>query len=320
MNRLLSGITAFTLLVAGSASAQSSLPLDYRSSSSLGFFITGYADLSFGIFQAGGNKSLLMTELDLGFRPPDGGFGYALGIDAFALRDPGADMNKIAFYPAVTYGTDFGTFSAGIPRSVLDRGYLARPNLAASRFYDLEFYQLSGSTLAYTYLFTKNNPYGLRYDVSFGATSFGASYHRINSGGGTNVVALAIRHDFAAISSPYRFAAFAGLENARSGGGFNKTNYMIGVEGGSDQVNAGLSYRRDAFLGNIQVVTLFGEYRINDFTFSAAVMNFNPGPPTQFGIGAEYRFNDNAYANISMLDNSSPGFNPIYEFSVGWRF
>lgn len=320
MCRLLNGITAFTLLVAGSASAQSSLPLDYRSSSSLGFFITGYADLSFGVFPAGSDKSLLMTELDLGYRPEDGGFGFSLGIDAFAFRDPGFDRNEIALYPAATFGTDFGTFSAGLPRSVLDRGYLPRPIFAGSNFYYLEFFPAISSVVGHTYLLTNTDPaYGLRYDVSFGATSVGLSYHRFNSSGGVNVLAAAIRHEFAVISSPYRLALFAGLENARSGGGFNRTNTTVGIEGGTERVNAGLTYRHDEFLGGAKVTSAYIEYMINQFTLSAAAMDISGGP-THYGVGVEYRFQNNAYANLSVVDNSAPGFNPVYEFSVGWRF
>ncbi|MCA8870191.1 MAG: hypothetical protein KDA67_16185 [Rhodobacteraceae bacterium] len=319
MCRLLNGVAAFTLLVAGSASAQSSLPLNYRSSSASGFYINGYTDLSYGRFPTGGTRTLLIGEVDMGVRPDGGGLGFSLGIDGFTFTSSSGDMGRVALYPALTFDTDFGRFSAGVPRSVLDRGYVAPLDFVGSRQFRLQFLQISGSATAFVYLFNHDQPVGIRYDASFGPTSIGASLHHIQSG--VNVLAVAIRHEFQQIGSPYRFAAFAGFETGRStgAGATNKTNYIVGVEGGTERLNAGLNFRRYDVPAGAGATTAYVEYIIRNVTLSAAVMGVNGGA-TQYGVGAEYRFNDNLHANLSITDNSAAGFNPMYELMVGWRF
>lgn len=315
MSRILNGVTTLAVLAASGASAQS-LPM------ADGFFIHGYTDLSYGIFPSGNDQTQLRAVLDLGVRPASGGFGFSLGIDGFSHHVTGFDTSEFALYPAVTYATQFGEFSAGAPRSVIDRGYLPQFVFAGSNIADLEFNSVTGSVLATTYLFSDDMTYGLRYDGSFGATSLGASYHHIDTGGSADIFSGAVRHEFDAISSFYRFAVFAGLENVDSGAS-NRTNYMVGVEGGTEQLNAGLVYRREEVLADGDIITAFAEYSRDKFSVTGSVLYFDFGAGTEttfYGASAEYRFYEHAYVDAGVLDSDNPGSEPIYEFSVGWRF
>lgn len=310
---------ASALFAASSASAQSSGPFSGPSQ----FFIDGYVDLSYFDASGGQDGTLFRSEVDLGFRPEGDGLGFELGLDGYWLDSSTVDDDNTAIYPAVTLNTAFGQFSAGIPRSVLDRGYAADTVFARSSLLDLQLNVFTDSFLGSAYLTSSETPYGLRYDGEFGATKIGLSYHQIDLGGGDiDNYALALRHEFDAISSFYDFALFGGFEHVTDAT-TDVTNYTIGAEGGADDWTVGLQLTDNELIGDSRIAEVYADYTINDFTISGSVLDVNPGfgpSISYYGVGAEYRFLQNAYVDASIVDSDATGFERTYEVSLGWRF
>ena len=71
-------------------------------------------------------------SLDFGLNPRRGngiGIGFSLGIDAIDFDAIG--LSEIVVYPAVTFALgNTGLLSVGMPRSVLDKGYIAEDTMA----------------------------------------------------------------------------------------------------------------------------------------------------------------------------------------------
>jgi len=278
--------------VGGAAYGQSSFVADGASFSADGFYIYGFVELSY-VGDNFSSERFLRGDLDLGFSPTAGissfPIGFALGIDAF---DFGGSGSETALYPTVIVATNFGEFSAGVPRSVLDRGYLPENIFARSTYLDLELSLLRGSFVNYAYLLGDEIPWGVRYDGEFGTTRVGFSYNRIDDpGSGVDAFGAAFRNELDAVSSFYEMAFFGGIEHFRDSS-YSETSFTIGVEGGSDGLVGGLSYTNSNFFGGVDTVSTYVDFDVtDDFTLSGSVLNFSGSGPsdTIYGIAGEYR-------------------------------
>lgn len=303
-----------SLLAATGAMAQSSGFNDR-------FYITGYGEL--GYFDRGTTDSgQYRLDIDMGIAPTAGssglGFGFSLGIDAYG--ESGND--DLALYPALELGTKFGKFSAGIPRSVLDRSYLPEPKFGNNTRVGLEFRGVEASALGLLHLTGSDAVWGLRYDGAFNSTKVGVSYHHMDAvGSDMEFYALAINHTFSGPSSLVDFMVYAGVEHLAFGI-TDDTSYRIGVEGYTDKITAGLSYTDKGFPFGVKLTTLYMDYAVlDDLTLTGSYGHIDTGAGRNiYGLGVQYDFLNNAYVKASYVDTDAPGSDPFVEVLMGWEF
>jgi len=313
-------VIGFIALIAGlsgtgMAVAQSGSPL----SSAGGMYLKGYIGLGYYDLGGGDNSGFFRLDADTGMRPSDGmGLGFNLGVEAL-----GDDTDTYsALYPTVSYGTQFGTFSVGVPRFLLDRDYLPEYHFANVNYVDQEFRLLWGSISGSRYLFASNDtPYGLRYDGVFGNTKVGATYHHYDNSN-VDVYSAAIRNEQDMIGSFEQVAFFAGVEHLRSTSS-DITSFRVGAEGRTDKLTTGILYSDVGFPLDSSGGALYAEYRLMDnLILNGSLAHIHTSTDITFiGGGVEYRFlNEKAYAKASVLRSDDSGADTTWEASVGFRF
>ncbi|WP_456390166.1 hypothetical protein [Profundibacter sp.] len=285
------------------------------------FYIIGYGEL--GYFDRRViDSSQYRIDVDMGIAPTAGssglGFGFSLGIDAYGE----SGIDDFALYPAIELGTGYGKFSAGIPRSVLDRGYLPEPKFGNSTRVSLEFRGVEASALGLLHLTGSDAVWGLRYDGAFSSTKVGVSYHHMDGvGSDMEFYALAVNHTFSGPSSLADFMIYAGVEHLAFGI-TDDTSYRIGVEGYADKITAGLSYTDKGFPFGVKLATLYMDYAVlDDLTLTGSYGHVNTGAGRNiYGLGAQYDFLENAYVKASYVDTDAAGSDPFIEIMMGWKF
>ncbi len=315
-------ITAATIgaLTSVSATAQS-LPDN--------MYVDGYIELS-SVHSSGSDETFGMASLNFGLTPMRGngfGVGFSLGVEA--VNFDGAAISEVALYPAVTFALgNTGLLSVGVPRPVLDYGYIPTDTLAHSSFMKvlLENGGIGQSSAAIFYLYgigSNIDMYGLRYDGEFGNTKIGASYHRLEAGGGSaDAFSIAFQHQLGTISSLPDTKLFGGIERVSSNGS-NLTNYTLGAELSSDKLRTGLILGKHDLSG-LNTANLYVDYNISDrFSVSGSYMRFDGsggGGNNAYGLGVEYQFLNGGYVNANYTDQDLLGGDGLYEVSLGWRF
>lgn len=318
-NKLLGAAAAITLSTVSAFAQSSAFSTDAGSFSTDGFYTYGYIDLSY-LDDGSSSQEFLTADVDFGILPgsglSSGPWGFMVGIDAIS----DFTFHEEVFYYSVLYGFGSHLFAIGNPRSVLDRGYLPDRNFAYNNFFG---YQLSGYTnsyLAALLIGIDETAYGARYDGEFGSTKVGLSYHHLDLSGGANVLGLALRHEFAAISSFLAFAGYFGLEHFDVSGS-SETLYHVGVEGSTDRLTAGLSYNRLDLFGNTRATELYLDYKVLDnLELTTSYLNIDAGGGSQdaYGLGARYMFPAGFYGDISFVDLGSSA--EFWEISLGFQF
>jgi len=330
MNRLLAILLGTGFLAAGSSLAQSSDSMDGTTSLGGNLYIDGFAQIGYvdGDSVIGSSVRMIWVDVDLGLMPGTGGsgnsIGYSLGIEARQFDT----SDGMAFYPALTYSLgDNSLVSVGNPRSVVDSGYNRERVFAKSAAFERGFtpsgFGGNGSFVSTRNLGDVSTSYGARFDTQIGNTKLGASVHAVDSDTSSDTAyAIAFEHKFAAISSFFDLIVFGSYEDVT--GSSQRNAYQIGAETGSDKLRAGLTLiGQDSIGGLADITKVYVDYYITDtFSINASALEFSAGAfsPTFWGLGAEYKFLENAYVNASYVDLGSLFDVEYYEVSIGWRF
>ena len=286
-----------------------------------GSYLTGYVELGY-VNRSVTDDWFYRGDLDLGVSPGDtgsgAGLGFSLGLDAYGGNMP----SRTALYAAVEVATPAGKFSIGAPRSVLDRGLLPEPKFAYGSFVDLELRGVLASYVGFNYLTTSETTLGLRYDAGFGNTRLGFSAHNIAAAGGDEqAYALALSHTLPGAGSIGDVMLYGGAEHVVTPG-TSATSFRIGAEARMDRTRIGLTYADNEIPFGATFAYAYADYDITrQLTLNASYGRVDPGTPANvYGLGVEYRFLDQGYAKASYVDSDRPGFNPIWEATLGWQF
>ena len=277
----------------------------------------GRANLNFGLTPTRDNRLAI---------------GFSLGIDAINFND--ANLSETAIYPAVTFAIgNTGLLSVGVPRPVMDYGYIPEDTLAHSAGMEflLETAGVSRSATSLLYLYdslfigSDIDVYGLRYDGEFGNTKIGVSYHRLSidgSVGDEDAYSVAFQHRFGGISSFADTIVFGGVESVDVGTN-RLTSYNLGIEASSDKLRTGLIFSHSEFSFEVDTINLYAEYKISDsFSAAGSILNVDVsgGSSNIYGVGVEYQFLNGGYVNANYSDQDLLGSDAFYEISLGWRF
>lgn len=279
------------------------------------------------------DETFATARLDFGLNPNRGdgiGIGFSLGIDAVEFA--ALHLSEIVAYPAVTFALgDTGLLSVGVPRSVLDKGYIAKDTMAhASTFETLtKRAGINASLVSTLYLYSSSffvqdvNIYGLRYDGEFGNTKLGASYHQLDlDGDHADAYALAFQHQFGVVGSLPETMLFGGVERLRVSGN-DITTYTLGAEAHIDKLRVGLTLVKSDFALEFDTTTLYADYNISDnLSVAGSFLHLGTTAFSEdiFTIGTEYKFLNGGYVNASYTSESVLTSGDLYEISLGWRF
>lgn len=277
-----------------------------------GFFIKGYAEIE-SVHDKNNDDTFGRVDFDLGFEPSSLAsnlpIGFTLGIDSVQA----SGLHETAVYGALTIGTDFGKWSVGIPRPVVDE-YLEFPPFGGSREAEFELSTVGLGSIVTTYsLLADETPYGLRYDGTFGNIDVGATYHRFDDAS-ADIFGLAMRYH---INDAWTAAGTIEHGNAAS----SVTTYAAAIEGKFDRVGGGLRYTHSDIIGSTDVVDGYLTYTpIERLDLTASALHLDAGGTTSlYGLSGRYNSNLGAYVQAGVLDGSN-GFATRYDVSIGWEF
>ncbi|WP_457649450.1 hypothetical protein [Profundibacter sp.] len=297
-------------------------------------YIDGYIEVSSTDF-LGTSETLGRASLNFGLKPNRGaglGVGFSIGVDATNFG--GTPISEAVVYPAVTFALgNTGLVSVGVPRPVMDYGYIPKDTMAHSssiRTY-LDFFGINNSLASTYYLYgpvilgARPSMYGLRYDGEFGNTKIGAAYHRMSVSGAPNdadVYSVAFQHRLGDIGSLGETKLFGGVERIDIVGA-SSTTYAFGAEANSNKLRTGLILSKLDGITGATSANIYADYKFTDrFSLAASILHINPdGIATNldvYGLGVEYQFLNGGYLNANY--SSSDLTNNTFEVSLGWRF
>ncbi|WP_457647125.1 hypothetical protein [Profundibacter sp.] len=299
-------------------------------------YLDGYIEVS-STDLGGGRKTLGRANLNFGLEPNRGaglGVGFSIGIDAIKYGNTG--ISEAVVYPSITFALgNTGLLSVGVPRPVMDYGYIPQDTLAHSSSHDafLDIYGTTGSFAASLYLYgsltigDRPNMYGLRYDGEFGNTKIGAAYHRMSISGAPNdinVYSVAFQHRLGAIGRLGDTKLFGAVERLEDSG-FNFTIYTFGAEANSDKLRTGLILSRQNGIFDTTTANLYADYKFTDrFSLAGSILHIDSsgGGSTfdLYGLGVEYQFLNGGYLNANYSSSDIGSSNDTFEVSLGWRF
>lgn len=134
--------------------------------------------------------TVLYGDADVGysFDGSGQGLGVDLGLTGYLGDDP---FDDVAVFAALSYATDFGKFSFGLPRNA-SSGMSRMPVIGGTQAIGFGQKAFLGDLPLTNYL-ANDDPYaGLRYDGEFGAVKLAASAHRFRHD--TNLVDVALTY------------------------------------------------------------------------------------------------------------------------------
>jgi hypothetical protein len=278
--------------------------------------LSGYAEYEH-LFSGSNDDGYFNADLSFSTSPDGAGSGPALGFDAALRAFHDGDEFYHALYAALTYSTDFGKFSAGVPRPVV-ADMVRFPPIGGIRTLDVELSPIFGSFVEFAYLGDDGNrPLGLRYDGRFGGATVGISYHNIDVPG-DNVEAfdIGLRYDFGG------FGVLAAAEHVNVPGQRDLTNWFLGADGefsiDTASIRAGLTWvGSDSIGGDLDGIRANVTYMPTDqidLTGSLASIDGDQ----LYGIEMKYRFYRGAYMTLGAADGD--GLDTAYDVSLGWQF
>lgn len=282
----------FACSAASGAIAETSAPF--------GFYIRG--DLALERRHLQESHTTFAGRLDFGISPDQlasqlGPFGVHFGLDG--VDGPSA-ADASAFYASVSYTSDWGRFSIGAPRPVIDDGYFDDHMFLSSPIFNLEIDQISRSFLSSVYLYDdtgKDRPIGARWDGVFGDTKLGVSYNTLNDLD-LQTWTLAARHEMSETALGYDLAFYGGLESIQVSSDV-EYGYHLGIEADSDLISAGLKWDQLDVLYD-QVVSAYATYALTSKSYVGLDAKHSTalGGITFYGINGRYNFFWGGWLNV----------------------
>ncbi|MBD3677689.1 MAG: hypothetical protein HUJ27_04715 [Rhodobacteraceae bacterium] len=300
-------------LLAGSVGALQAATSTAQSSMG-NFYYSGKAELEFLLTNTT-EDSVLMTNLDFGLAPGSArssiGFGLDFGLDILT-RNGNVDE---AIYAAGSIDTDFGRFSIGIPRPVIDT-YVNMPAIGGTEGLapgTISPFQMSSAS--YRYQFDGDLPLGARYDGDMGGVLVAASYHYLE-GPDVGVLDLLGQVDMNAITLT------GALEFVDLGAAGEDLNVMLSAEADMG------TFRGGVLLSDVQDLAIpasaltgyatISPMRDLDLTASLIAIEQGTNNITGYGLSAEYQFMPVAYGQVGIADFD--GQEAVLDLSIGAKF
>jgi hypothetical protein len=246
-------------------------------------------------------------------------FGADFGIETFGLFNNGESFNDLsAYYASGIIEGQFGKFSIGMPRGIMD-DYFSVPAMAGSELFDLEMSILGNDFFRYLKLFSDQvgeNIYGLRYDGKIGQIEVAASVSKFSEYI-DNFGELVVRYDAGQWSVTLGTSLFE-----IDGSSINSTS--LEVKGNTGKFSGGIVYNKiDELVSYADSARAFISYDVNDAVkINAQVLNyqvFSGSNDVTYAFDLSYRHKTGAFFNAGMLANDTL-VDKIFNVSVGYKF
>jgi hypothetical protein len=246
-------------------------------------------------------------------------FGADFGIETFGLFDNAGSFTDLsAYYASGIIEGQFGKFSIGMPRGIMD-DYFSVPAMAGSELFDLEMSILGNDFFRYLKLISDQvgeNIYGLRYDGKIGQIEVAASVSKFSEYI-DNFGELVVRYDAGQWSVTLGTSLFE-----IDGSSINSTS--LEVQGNTGKFSGGIVYNKtDELVSYEDSARAFISYDVNDTVkVNAQVLNyqfFGGSGEMIYGFDLSYRHKTGAFFNAGVLTNETLADN-IFNVSVGYKF
>ncbi len=300
----------FLGILAAASLATPAAALDFGNS----FSVKGVVELSYLSSGGGSDSSIGYGDVTLGWRSQAGGqigYGFDLGIVAFADLDGGDTASAV--WGGLVLTTSAGDITIGNPRPLL-KTMFAPPSIGGARILDFELETFTGSLLEFTGLADDLTTYGISFQGTSGALTYGASYHRLDT---ENADIVELVGAYAVGNTVLK----AGYETIR-GGGMSLDKYLLGATYAVDRWSVGAVLSSfNLGMGDATGFRLYGDYAVTDkFKIGAQAITVDfGGSQTLYGLTGEYGFGSGGYARLGFADVSGSS-DPFYTASVGFRF
>ena len=202
---------------------------------------------------------------DLSFRwasSTDLKFGADLGIETFGLLSNDTSYYDLtAYYASGVIEGQFGKFSVGMPRGIMD-DYFSVPAMAGSEIFDLDIAILETDLFRYlkfTSTELDQNIYGVRYDGKIGKIKFAASISKFSEGSeNVNIGEIVALYD----AGQWSVTLGTSLLEI-DGSSVNSTS--LEVQGHAGKFSGGIVYNKsDALISFSDTARVFASYDVND--------------------------------------------------------
>lgn len=207
--------------------------------------------------------------------------------------------------PVLFIDTQFGRFSAGVPRPALD-DYIQQSRYANSIYWDFTAAgSFSSSYADAVHKYIGMDSHGVRFDGARGALRYGISVHRI---GGLDWLTAAANY------TAGQFVFAGGVEMAET---VPRNGYFASVQANFGQFSGRVSYVESlAVAMNFTEIT--GTYNpLANLTFEVGHLMFSTG--TSFTNGSvKYDLPSGTYIGANVV--SMPGASSLFGIFTGWDF
>lgn len=304
------GLTAVAALLAGTSSVAA---LDFGN----GFSLVGDVELEYFDTDAGSDVTFGLSDLILSWRNQNGG-GLGFGVDAsvVSLHELDSGEDSAGLYLAAVFGTSFGEFAVGRPRSLLDT-MIDTPDIGSSRLISLELGGLNGSFYARSVLLQDGSggSYGATFKGTSGALTYGLGVHRVEDDGSANFLEGIVTYKTGGAE------VYAGYERIGvSGSDIDKLT--LGGEYSADRWSFGGQYANLSSGGTSRdLYKLFGDYKVTDaLTVGVQYQDQEiPFDAKLYGVSGTYSFGT-GFAELGVGRINSSGDTNFGTASIGFRF
>lgn len=245
------------------------------------------------------------ADMSYAFDASDRGLGIDLGVTGYLGDDP---FNDVAVFGALTYSSDFGKFSFGMPRNA-SSGMSRMPVIGGTQVAGFAQKAFLGDLPLTNYLANDDPFAGLRYDGEFGAVKAAVSAHRSRSD--TNLVDAALTY-----TGGFVFAG-GSLQYFDFDNGTDATAFHGEIGAATDFYEAGIGVTSgDSALPDAWQA--WAMYRPADKLDLTATMLDPEGAAAIWGLSAKYGVMQGGYLQGGVSDSKNA--DARWDVSVGFSF
>ncbi|MCA0273697.1 MAG: hypothetical protein LCH69_16770 [Proteobacteria bacterium] len=245
------------------------------------------------------------ADMSYSFDGSGRGLGLDLGLTGYLGDDP---FNDVAVFVALSYSTDFGKFSFGMPRNA-SSGMSRMPEIGGTQAVGFAQKAFLGDLPLTDYLANDDPFLGLRYDGDFGAVKTAVSAHRTRSD--TNLVDAALTY-----TGGFLFAGgslqYFDLDNGTDG---TTLHGEIGAATDFYEAGIGVTSGDTALPDAWQAWAMYRP--IDNLDLTASVLDPD-GASAIWGLSAKYGVMQGGYLQGGVSDSKNA--DARWDVSVGFNF
>ncbi|MCV2870019.1 hypothetical protein OEW28_15415 [Defluviimonas sp. WL0002] len=267
-----------------------------------GINLSGEVEIE-GLSSSGDKETLYYGDLDASFDLGASGLGFDLG---FLGVSDGSDSES-AIFAALTYGTQHGKFSVGMPRNAL-RDFTRMPDIGGVKYLSLATAPFTNGLVEDVILFGDADQLGARYDGDYGNLKVAVSYHDFDDFDASAT-------DIAASYESGIYFVTGGVEFL-NGSGSDANIFHVEAGAQADYYSAGIGFTTsdDVLPDATMAWASYSALPNTDLTVSLMDVDGT----TIYGLSGEWRFLNYSRVQLGVADSTDG--DAIWDASIGLRF